>query len=112
MDECIHDRWFCDENVDCSDGSDEVDCPTSLQNRAAGVSELCGNGEVERPERCDDGNTSPYDTCANDCTWTFCGDGYIQEVLDEECDNGPFDDEIGECKYCRIACGDGDRRSI
>jgi cysteine-rich repeat protein len=49
---------------------------------------VCGNGIVELPEACDDGNTSSGDYCAADCTSITgsCGDGIIQS--NETCDDG------------------------
>ena len=45
---------------------------------------VCGNGVIEAGEVCDDGNTDGTDSCAADCTLTFCGDGIANGV--EPCD--------------------------
>ena len=58
---------------------------------------LCGNGEIERDEACDDGNTDPLDGCdatcqvepgwtcnGSVCSQTVCGDGIIEGT--EECE--------------------------
>ncbi|MFC1474492.1 TonB family protein [bacterium] len=48
---------------------------------------VCGNGEVEENEQCDDGNTDDGDGCSSSCAVeTACGNG----VLDagEVCDDG------------------------
>ena len=50
----------------------------------------CGNGLVEAPEICDDGNTDNTDSCTDEClpnTPTTCGDGVVQPP--EECDGAP-----------------------
>src|SRR5262245_34146429 len=47
---------------------------------------LCGNGVVEAPELCDDGNLVSGDGCDINCTPTGCGNGVV--TLGEECDDG------------------------
>src|SRR5512146_1476681 len=64
---------------------------------------VCGNGELEPGEFCDDGNTDDDDGCSGDCTTVdpdydcsavgetctkvvICGDGVLQG--DEACDDG------------------------
>jgi N-acyl-D-amino-acid deacylase len=47
------------------DAGGAPDAPPLLD---AGDFAECGNGELEPGERCDDGNTSELDDCANDCT--------------------------------------------
>lgn len=46
----------------------------------------CGNGYIEPPEVCDDGNTSNLDECTSTCVEAVCGDGYVQTSLGEQCD--------------------------
>ncbi|SFF14971.1 Myxococcus cysteine-rich repeat-containing protein, partial [Nannocystis exedens] len=48
----------------------------------------CGNGTVEDPEQCDDGNQDPGDGCEPDCTFTpaMCGNGIKERG--EQCDDG------------------------
>jgi cysteine-rich repeat protein len=61
----------------------------------------CGNGIVERNEKCDDGNVFDNDGCSNSCKvekvghvqvdkhlqpFNFCGNGVVEE--DEQCDDG------------------------
>ncbi len=60
--------------------------------RASGP--YCGDGMVNGPEACDDGkNVSAYGTstsgCAPGCvTPPRCGDGKVQSVFGETCDDG------------------------
>jgi cysteine-rich repeat protein len=68
----------------------------------------CGNGTVEPPEECDDGNDVDDDACGNDCRANICGDGIIHPGNGEECDDGNGDDN----DFCRNDClsnfcGDG-----
>ncbi|MDI1450216.1 hypothetical protein [Polyangium sp. 6x1] len=49
---------------------------------------VCGDGMVEAPEACDDGNAAAGDYCAADCLAVTgaCGDGMLQS--NEGCDDG------------------------
>src|SRR3989338_7356019 len=51
---------------------------------------VCGNGEVEYEEQCDDGNTDQTDQCNDHCDLTYCGDGIVQspngQNLNEQCE--------------------------
>lgn len=47
----------------------------------------CGNGVIETGEQCDDGNNRPTDSC-HKCAVTACGDGIVQPLRGEECDEG------------------------
>jgi cysteine-rich repeat protein len=60
---------------------------------------ICGNGFLNPPEECDDGNHFGGDECNPACLENRCGDG----VLDpgEECDSSP-----GCTDLCTV-CGDG-----
>ena len=51
-------------------GTEYVDCPNGCQDGACKqVSQpVCGNGVVEAPEQCDDGNTASGDGCSATCT--------------------------------------------
>ncbi|MDY0001336.1 MAG: DUF4215 domain-containing protein [Polyangia bacterium] len=73
---------------------------------------MCGDGEVEGAEECDDGaqnsDTAP-DACRTDCREARCGDGVMD--AGEACDDGPgnSDDIPDACrKDCTSPrCGDG-----
>src|SRR5690606_29498841 len=95
----------------------------------------CGDGRVNFPEQCDDGNTMPSDGCSaickleigykcdgvpSICSETTCGDGEVEGA--EGCDDGnplPFDGCDGRCQWepscglpgstagCTSFCGDG-----
>ena len=73
----------------------------------------CGDGVVVAPERCDDGNTVPYDGCSSDCQneptctgigpcTSRCGDGIL---IDEECDDGNTVDGDGCSSDCKVEGG-------
>lgn len=65
-----------------------------------GPSAVCGNGQREYGEECDDGNTLPGDFCTPECKRTnaICGNG-IREGT-EECDDGNLENNDG----CDFTC--------
>ena len=64
----------CGDNLSCYDG---VCLPGG-----------CGNGILDPGEACDDGNLLPGDGCSAVCLEEKCGNGAIDIVLGEECDDG------------------------
>ncbi len=91
---------------------------------------LCGDGNPDPGELCDDGNTLNDDACVDNCQPAICGDGYLRKdaanpANDEVCDDGaanepsnawdqhphcfadPAQPEVG-CKALTPYCGDGD----
>jgi cysteine-rich repeat protein len=65
---------------------------------ARAQSAVCGNGAVEAPELCDDGNLVDGDGCDSNCTPTGCGNGIV--TAGEQCDDGNLVD--GDC--CSSTC--------
>ncbi len=72
---------------------------------------VCGDGIVEPPEVCDDGvNNGQYSTstanrnCMPGCmAWApYCGDGILQEVYGEQCDDGANNGTPGD--GCSATC--------
>jgi hypothetical protein len=47
---------------------------------------VCGNGEIEAAEACDDAGRSA--SCNEDCTVSVCGDGVVNPLAGEQCDGG------------------------
>jgi cysteine-rich repeat protein len=70
---------------------------------------LCGDSIRTACESCDDGGDSF--PCDADCTFVACGDGYINPVAGEMCDDGELNDDTmpDACRTnCQEAtCGDG-----
>ena len=69
----------------------------------AGSGELCGDGEVNGNEECDDGTSNSDLTsgaCRSDCTLPVCGDSVVDES--EDCDDG--NTENGDS--CPMDCRD------
>ena len=68
---------------------------------------VCGDGEVDPDEQCDDGNTSDTDACLGDCTLARCGDTFVRTGV-EECDDGNTVETDACLNSCKLAkCGDG-----
>jgi cysteine-rich repeat protein len=85
--------------------------PTGLEESSSTV-QTCGNGIVESPEVCDDGNTSNTDTCNNSCQKTYCGDAIYQAPngngQTEQCDDGNGSNTDQCATSCnKTSCGDG-----
>ena len=68
---------------------------------------LCGNGELDPGEACDDGDVDNSDSCLEDCTLATCGDGFMQAGI-EQCDDANQKDDDSCIAGCYAAtCGDG-----
>ena len=78
---------------------------TSGTGDSSGGPVVCGDGEVEGEEACDDGNLVDGDGCESDCQVgpVLCGNGALDPG--ETCDdgNGAADDGCGS--DCRSECG-------
>jgi cysteine-rich repeat protein len=62
---------------------------------------VCGNGNVDAGEECDDANTDPADACSNACGFTDgCGDGNID--AGEDCDDDGLANGDGCSSTCQI----------
>jgi cysteine-rich repeat protein len=79
---CLMLRGMDGLDIDCDafdDGASNGSCPPGAP--------VCGNGVVESPEECDDGNASSADPCLGDCTSARCGDDFV--CSDPACATGP-----------------------
>src|SRR5689334_13717590 len=89
---CVHDNLVpCADGTACPVGTvcdaahhscatqDQIDACAGLPDLAACLTDStchegvclpngCGNGRVDPPEACDDGNTTSGDDCASDCS--------------------------------------------
>jgi cysteine-rich repeat protein len=89
------------------DGDGDPGDPGDGDGDGDGNTIMCGDGEKEAGEDCDDGNQIDTDACTNACTNAACGDAIVHED-NEECDDGnddPFDMCTNECLLA--VCGDG-----
>jgi fibro-slime domain-containing protein len=78
------------------------------------VATVCGNDLVEHGEQCEDGNSQPFDGCAdcrrepacvNGVCESACGDG--QRFADEGCDDGNRQNGDGCSSTCTVELGYG-----
>ena len=72
---------------------------------------VCGDGQLDPGEGCDDGNQVDGDACLSSCQPASCGDGVLW-VGEEACDAGPANHPSAPDAPCREtclvpACGDG-----
>jgi len=99
-------------NEDCDEGYDFNGQSGHCNQICTGSTAVCGNGELEYGEACDDGNTADNDYCSADCQRItgYCGDGTVQ--TNETCDEG--EENNGYHGHCNMACdgtsacGDGE----
>ena len=89
---------------------EDVPAPLDVAFDGPPVESVCGNGELEAAEECDDGNTTSGDGCDMNCrneTEAVCGDGMLDRG--EACDDGNTADGDGCSSTCRREsfCGDG-----
>ena len=92
----------------CACGDDDSG-PSNQNQNTNGGGAICGNGQVEWPEECDDGaensDTTP-DACRSSCNLPRCGDDTTD--TGEECDDGNFDPADGCGPTCMVErCGNG-----
>jgi len=69
---------------------------------------VCGDGNVDGGEECDDGVSNSDDAaCTSECLNNVCGDGKLNNGV-EECDDGNTVDGDGCTASCKSnVCGDG-----
>ncbi len=98
----------------CDDGNavDTDACPSGAANPNKCKVARCGDGKVfTGVEQCDTGNTTDTASCyAAKCTTSTCGDGHINTVAGEACDNGALNGTPGNAcnAFCQApSCGNG-----
>jgi len=117
------DKQECDEDADCEGIGDERCRPRSNDGCSADCqNELCGNGNVDSGEKCDeeadsDAANNHHDACivlsSTECFEATCGDGYIwnEDCEGDDCETCDTEGESaacnGDCTEAR--CGDGKR---
>lgn len=94
--------------------------PTALTQASTGATTdvattaipiVCGDGQLDDGEACDDANLVDTDECPSTCQLAVCGDGFVWTGV-EECDDGPANHPNAPDAGCRDTCqrpvcGDG-----
>jgi cysteine-rich repeat protein len=81
----------------------------------ASLAESCGDGVLNGGENCDDGNTIDGDGCSASClSDESCGNGIVDESVEEACDDGNSVGGDGCSSDCKSdeTCGNGVRDEI
>jgi len=89
-------------DVYCGLGATTTTTSTSTSTTSTLPLPVCGNGVIELGEACDDANASNRDSCLNDCTLAYCGDGFVNDAS-EECDDGAANSDV-VADACRSDC--------
>jgi cysteine-rich repeat protein len=90
----INGNEICDDsNTEDGDG-----CSANCRSN-----ESCGNGVIDFREGCDDGNDDDQDGCHNDCRLARCGDGVVDSLIGERCDEGAANANTPSAT-CRMDC--------
>ena len=91
--------------------ADEGSSSVADEGSSSGAGPLCGDGNVDAGEDCDDMNDDDTDECVAGCVAASCGDGFVQSGV-EPCDDGNADDTDDCLTGCVAAsCGDGNVRA-
>lgn len=106
---CTAEQYQLSRYRTCNDDGTSADCSWNSWGVCLGGTQICGNGNVEGDEECDDGNGDNTDSCTTSCLNNVCGDGdtYIgYETCDAGENNGVVctPDYSGTCSYCNTAC--------
>ena len=91
----------------CRDHADGDRCTTMASSGVCAngvcIIAVCGNGKVEAPEVCDDGNPVGGDGCSELCDSNeTCGNGVVDYREGEQCDDGGFRSGDGCASACKV----------
>jgi hypothetical protein len=85
----------CEDDAVCVE---PIDCDSGVCTDGVCIAPTCGDRVTNGEEDCDPGRET--DDCNVDCTFTFCGDGYVNERV-EECEQDP---DLGIWQRCGRTC--------
>ena len=85
----------CDDDAVCGE---PTDCDSGVCTDGVCIAPTCGDGVVNGDDECDPGRET--DDCDEDCTFTVCGDGYLNARA-EDCEPDP---DQGIWQSCGSTC--------
>ncbi len=110
---CLYESGRCGDGViqsalneQCEPSTHDRSLPYSCNKSCRFVSAACGNGIVNPGEECDEGNLNsnrPNMSCRADCSLSKCGDGIVDPLQQEVCDDGNTIDGDGCSSTCLIS---------
>ena len=104
--------WGFNQDDEVGDGTNAMrNSPVQVVGDLCSSVPICGNGNQEAGEECDDGNTTSGDGCTWDCKKEWCY-GIVCPPASDQCHNPLCDPTNGQCsevpKPDGEACEDGD----
>lgn len=86
---------------------------SALSLRLVAAAGVCGDGNLDVGEECDDNNRRDNDGCNSSCLLEIgiCGDGIVQSLLGEQCESSSHDPSLpyscSRCQFVSLTCGNG-----
>jgi len=123
FDVCVASHTVDGDDSYCSEPCEIGSCPAGFECRDVGTEvegstehwfcvryePVCGDGNLEGAEVCDDGNTGDGDGCSQTCRSNeTCGNDILDGAVGEKCEDGNSVGGDGCSAYCTVeACSNG-----
>ncbi|MGB5522898.1 MAG: DUF4215 domain-containing protein [Polyangiales bacterium] len=102
---------FCGDGAVNNNGAEDCEPPGTpvCTDTCAARGAVCGDGFINVPEECEDGNVLDGDGCTSTCMVEFCGDGVVNDNGTEACEPPGTALCTDACAVRLAFCGDGFR---